>query len=144
MPKSIPYDCRRLIVREMKAGFSPSEVAERLGYSKSGVKKIWYAYKKHGDQALQTQYHKCGRSSEYGVEIREQVEQIRNNKQGASYVRSKLEQQHPNTKMPSERTLQIWWSRAGTARKRGRPRSVEKNVGVDVYTKFGKSMAKEM
>ena len=128
MGKAIPYDYRVKIVERMKMGEKASVLSEELGYSEGGIKKIWYTYKKEGALAYQTKYANCGRNTIYPASIREAVEGVRDNMQGAGYVHSKLKQRNPERCIPSERTLQRWWVTQGSNRKKGRPADVEKKV----------------
>jgi len=138
MGKPLAYDVRVKIVARVKSGEDYQEIATDLGCSESGVKKIWYAYKKEGEAAFHTKYSNCGVSSPYGAEIREEVNQIRDNMQGGDYVHSKLVSANPDRDVPSARTLNKWWVEEGTNRKKGRPTKQEKKTGVRKRTKSGK------
>ena len=138
MGKAIPYDFRVTIVKRIKQGERFAELAEETGYSLSGIKKIWYAYKREGESAFHTKYCNCGKSSLYDSPVRDAVLEIRDNKQGGTYVRSKLKQQHPHLLIPHERTLQRWWASDGSNRTKGRPTDSEKKVGAKNHTKHGK------
>lgn len=128
MGKAIPFDYRVKIVDRLKEGEKVKALSKELGYSESGIKKIWYAYKNEGLKAFKNKYSNCGRSSIYGEEVRGLINEIRDNDQGGGYVRSKLGQKHPEKLIPSERTIQRWWVKEGTNRKKGRPLDVEKKV----------------
>lgn len=128
MGKAIPYDYRVKIIARMKLGEQAKDLANEMGYSEGGVKKIWYAYKKRGKSAFKNNYSNCGRMSIYNATVRQKVKEIRDNSQGGGYVRSKLEQKFPNQIAPSERTLQRWWLAEGTNRKKGKPTASEKKV----------------
>lgn len=138
MGKALAYDVRVKIVERAKSGEDYKEIAMDLCCSESGVKKIWYAYKKEGETAFHTKYSNCGRESIYDEEIREEAKQIRDNMQGGDYVRSKLLAANDNRDVPSVRTLNTWWKQEGTNRKKGRPTKDEKKVGVNKRTKSGK------
>lgn len=130
MGKAIPYDYRVKIVERIKSGQSYEETATEFGYSKSGIKKIWYTYKKEGSSSFIPKYANCGRSSPYNKDVRDKVSEIRDNQQGGSYVFSKLKANHPDLPTPSIRTLTRWWAKEQTNRPKGRPRDTEKKIGA--------------
>jgi hypothetical protein len=138
MGKSIPYEVRKKIVFRLKNKEEVEEIAEDYGYSLSGVRKIWRAYKKHGEGAFHTNYANCGISSRYGEEVTTAIASIRDNAQGATYVHSKLLQKYPDLAVPTARTIQRWWEKSGTNRTKGRPRKQEKKSGVPKPTIHGK------
>ena len=138
MGKAIPFDYRKKIVKRIKQGEKAKNLAKEFGFSESGVKKIWYAYKKEGEKAYQTKYTNCGCHSIYDSSIRNTVAEVRDNMQGGAYVRSKLEQEYPDKQIPHERTLQRWWVQQGVNRQKGRPRDYEKKDGVKHPMKHGK------
>lgn len=128
MGKAIPYDYRVKIVERMQKGETASELSREMGYSLSGIKKIWRLYQKEGDQAFYNKYSNCGQSKTYDASIQGYAKEIRDNMQGGYYVHSKLVQKYPDQKLPSARTLQRWWVKEGTNRKKGRPTDYEKKV----------------
>lgn len=138
MGKAIPYDNRVKIIERMEKGETAEELAEEMGYSEGGVKKIWYKYQKEGIKAYDNNYRNCGKKSSYGKKVRGAVKEIRDNKQGGCYVRSKLIQKYPGLVIPSERTLQRWWVGEQTNREKGRPKKKEKKDGVEPLTKDGR------
>ena len=138
MGKAIPYDFRIKIVQRIKQGEGFEEVAEETSYSVSGIKKIWYAYKREGENAFHNKYSNCGKSSPYDSPVRNAVIEIRDNNQGGTYVRSKLKQKHPELVIPHERTLQRWWACEGSNRAKGRPTDTEKKIGAKNHMKHGK------
>lgn len=138
MGKAIPYDYRLKIVEQIKSGASYDALSQEMGYSKSGIKKIWYAFKKEGEASLKNKYINCGRNSDYSGTVRSAVKELRDNGQGGSYIRSKLLQKYPQLTIPSERTLQRWWVKEGSNSKKGRPEAVEKKSGVIKHMTLGK------
>ena len=125
MASPIPYDYRQQIIRRRNAGQSFPLIAEQLGYSLSGVKKIWYN-------------HKCGRKSAFDESIFESIKRIKTGNQGAPYVYSRLRSIHPEIDVPSIRTLQRWALVNGTSRSTGRPPKKEKKVGPNTHITLGK------
>lgn len=128
MGKAIPYDNRVKIILRLKEGEKAKALAAEMGYSESGIKKLWYKYKEEGIKAYENKYGNCGSKSQYGMEVRSKVAELRDNMQGGCYVRSKLEQKYPKISIPCERTLQRWWVKEGTNRAKGRPNDYEKKV----------------
>jgi len=138
MGKAIPFAYRQKIVERRKSGESYESISAALGYSESGVKKIWYKYQKEGEAAFSTNYSNCGSHSPYAQSIHETVNILRDNQQGSSYIYSKFVLKHPNLVAPSARTLRRWWVKEQTNRKRGTPSSNEKKGGVNIVITLGK------
>lgn len=130
MGKPISYDFRVKIVERRKSGETYKSIAKAFGLSESGVKKVWYAYRKEGEAAYHSDYSGCGRKRLYKADTHELIERIRDNGQGANYVRSKLLVVHPDVRAPCERTIQRLWKAQGTGRPKGRPTDREKKSGV--------------
>ena len=99
-----------------------------MGYSESGIRKIWYGYQKEGKKIYENKYGNCGPKSDYRITVRAAIKEIRDNEQGAYYVHSKLKQKYPKLAIPSARTIQRWWVKEGTNRTKGRPREYEKKM----------------
>lgn len=138
MGKALSFAIRQKIIERRQDSQSYEQIATDLGCSISGVKKIWYAYQKKGDQVLYNNYSNCGGHSIYGSSIREQVDLIRDNQQGSAYVYSKFCQKYPKQTPPSRRTLNRWWQKDGSNRQRGRPTLSEKKDGLIKPIKPGK------
>ena len=138
MGKALSYAIRQKIIIRREKGQSFEQISIDLGCSKSGVKKIWYAYKKLGASSLTNNYSNCGKKSTYPTTVKSAVDLIRDNRQGGNYVHSKLLKDYSNLPIPSSRTLTRWWKKEGTNRKRGRPRKNEKKVGQQMPTTLGK------
>lgn len=134
----IPYDLRKQIIKLRNTGMTYSSISKEVGYSLSGVKKIWYRYQKEGEESLTTQYHNCGRKSDFVQAVHDAIAEIRTGDQGASYVYSKLKQDYPHLQRPCIRTIQTWWEKASTNRPKGRPSNKEKKLGLNESTKHGK------
>lgn len=143
MGKALSYAVREKIIFRREKGQSFTEISTALGCSESGVKKIWYAYKKQGPTALSNNYSHCGRSSKFAQPVHDAVNEIRDNNQGATYVYSKLVKDYSHLSIPKARTLSRWWKKQGTNRQRGRPVSSEKKGGQKKPIILGKSMVKK-
>jgi len=138
MGKAIPYAYRKKIVARRKSGESYKSISKALGYSESGIKKIWYKYQKEGESCFKTNYKNCGSRTVYGKTVREAVFKLRDNQQGSSYIHSKLLIEHPNLAIPSARTLRRWWVKEQTNRKKGKPTEGEKRGGANTAITPGK------
>jgi len=130
MGRAIPYDYRVKIVKSFQSGKNPKEIADEVGYSESGVKKIWSNYKKQGESSFYNNYKNSGRKSTYPKVIKEKIDKIRDNNQGASYVCSKLKQLNPSLSIPHMRTIQRWWVKEQTNLPKGRPSEEKKELGA--------------
>ena len=129
MGKALSYAVREKIILLRGKGKDFEEISTSLDCSVSGAKKIWYAYKRDGKAALKNNYDNCGRSSPFSQQVREIINEIRDNNQGATYVYSKLVKDYPDLAKPKARTLSRWWKKQETNRQRGRPVSSEKKHG---------------
>lgn len=138
MGKALSYAIRQKIISRKENGQIFKQISKELGCSESGVKKIWYGYKKEGNKVLITNYSNCGRKSTYPQSVHSAVEVIRDNKQGSNYVHSKLLKDYPELSTPSSRTLTRWWKKQGSNRKPGRPRASEKKAGQQMHIIPGK------
>lgn len=138
MASPIPYDLRKQIIKLRKSGLTYPSISKEVGYSLSGVKKIWYQYQKIGDTCLETQYNNCGRKSDFDQSVHDAIAEIRTGEQGASYVYSMLKVRYPKMKRPSIRTIQTWWEKSSTNRPKGRPSESEKKRGQNKHMKLGK------
>lgn len=128
MGKPISYDHRVKIIERRKCGETYKSIAVDFNLSESGVKKIWYAYQKSGESAYKTNYFNCGQSTTFKADTHALIDEVRDNEQGADYVRSKLLIKHPKRKIPCTRTIQRLWLKQGTSRPKGRPTDTEKKM----------------
>jgi len=128
MGSSIPYNYRKLIVAKRKSGKSYTEISQELGYSISGIKKIWYAYQKLGEASYSTNYKNCGRKSPFDKSVKDSITKIRTGQQGAPFVFSKLHKDYPHKRIPSIRTLQSWWQTKKVSCPKGRPSNEKKKM----------------
>lgn len=129
MGKPIPYDYRKKIISEHENGKSFSKIAQTLGYSVSGVKKIWYSYQQKGESSLSPDYSNCGKKSPFTEQTRKKVSALKTGSQGAGFIYSLFKVKYPQQRVPSIRTLQRWWVDKPAKRLRGRPPKKEKKHG---------------
>lgn len=128
MPSAISFAKRQKIIQRRQGGQAFQQIAQDLGLSKSGVKKIWYAYRKVGAAALENQYGKAERPSLFDDQVRQRIEALRDNNQGADYIVSKYRNKYPDEKCPSARTLQRWWKKQGSNLPRGGVKGEKKKL----------------
>ncbi len=116
MPEAIPYAMREEIVRRHKEGESLQAIAQAMGYSYWGVRKIWRHYRDQGEEGLRIRYDRCGPSGiKAEGEVYEQAMGLKREhpRWGAGIIRLLLQERLPDRSVPSERTLQRWWQKAG-------------------------------
>lgn len=130
MGKPISYDYRCLIIKKKNQVQTFSSISQELGYSLSGVKKIWYAYQKEGESGLKLKYSNCGRPTIYDETVEKKVNKLRTGDQGASYIHSQYELKYSKEQAPSISTIQRMWQKEKTNRSKGRPTNREKKVGL--------------
>lgn len=118
MAKPISHSTRIAIIKLRQQGFSYASIAQQVGYSRDGVRKIYQRFESKGYEGLGTNYHQSGRKSPY-EEVKLLVESVKDGAQGAPYIRSVLLSLHPDKEIPHERTIQRWWA-SGKEKKKGR------------------------
>lgn len=129
MAQFIPYDHRKQIISKRESGITYQKIHQELGYSISGLKKIWYQYQREGVTSFSTKYENCGRKSPYSQEVQDAIAEIRTGEQGAPFVYSMLKVKHPKLDRPHIRTIQRWWEKQEINRPKGRPSKSEKKIG---------------
>lgn len=115
MGKPIPFDLRVKIVRDHESGMSHQSIADALGISREGVKKLLRQYRQRGDSALRADYSRCGKMPRrcFSDEVEAEIERRRSGLAGAPYLHSVLGELHPEQRVPSVSTIQLRWRRAG-------------------------------
>ena len=109
---SLSIDKRHLIVSERLSGKSLSDISTEHNISYSTVKRIWSLYRKSGKQGLVPKYDNCGqRGTKYYKFYRLSLMLKRKYPNcGSPYILTILSKRYPNERLPSERTLQTWFS----------------------------------
>ena len=115
MPAPIPYADREEIIRRKQEGQTLGAIAQALGYSYWGVRKIWRQYRERGKAGLKTAYRRGPGPIRKREAVYQQALALKRAHPGwgAGLIRSVLLEQWPEEEVPSERTLQRWWRRAG-------------------------------
>ena len=118
MPRPIPYELRRDIVRRKQAGESLTEIAEALALSYWTVRQIWRRFRDEGEAGLRPRYRTGHREIRFGEAVYQEALRLKREhpRWGAGLIRSLLLARWSEDAVPSERTLQRWWVRAGIAR----------------------------
>lgn len=127
MAKKIPYKVREGIISDRSSGMNYDVIASKYGYSVSGVKKIYYRYKRLGKAGLSDNYHLCGSKYAYAKDMRALITSSRKGKEGALFIRSVLQEKFPAERIPHERTIQRWWKSLGLNQPKGRPKKGKAN-----------------
>lgn len=123
MGKPIPYDVRAKIARDFQAGEPVCKIVAETGVSQSGARQIIRRYKERGDSALTADYSRCGKAprKHFAEHVESELDRRREKPPGSYYVSSVLCEQFTGERVPSARTVQRRWAKAGNPRKKGRP-----------------------
>lgn len=117
MPAPLPVETRRQIVERREGGETLRTISETMNLSYDTVKKICQHWRKHQkltpnyEQARQTGTRKY--QTVYGVAIDLKRSHPR---WGGTLIRIQLQEQFPDLKLPSVRTLQRWFRSEGIVR----------------------------
>lgn len=112
----IPYNTRKAIVDRHRSGEKLNSLAKELGYSYSGVRKIWRLYREEGTKGLYPKYANCGKPSRDRTDLVYRSAcwlKHLHRKWGADFIKQVLERRHPQLVVPHERTLQRWFHSKG-------------------------------
>lgn len=112
MASAIPVPIRREIVARHQQGETLHEIAEALGFSFWGVRKIWRAYRDHAAAGLTIGYPRSGRSGVRSERLvyRAAVWLKRHHPGwGAGLIRVMLQERYPNKRLPHKRTFERWF-----------------------------------
>lgn len=120
MPAALALSIREEIVRRRQKGETFREIARELRVSYAATRRIWERFEQEGN--LRPHYDRCRPPEvrkakvvhEQAVELKQ-----RHPSWGAGLIRLELCEQFANEEVPSERTLQRWFRRAGVGRRRG-------------------------
>lgn len=121
MGRALPNWTRRRIVEEHRAGKTLTEIAHQHQLSYSTVCRCWQRYKRQGLEGLTPDYQNCGRAGPDERELPYRAARYLKRLHpgwGAALIRTKLQLRYPDLALPSVRTLQRWFKRAGLSRLR--------------------------
>lgn len=102
---------RRLIVQEKLSGKSLLSISSTEGISYATTKRVWQRYKARGATGLGADYANCGpkRPKYYRIYRFSIMLKRKYPKWGAPVIRDVLSKRYPEEKMPSIRTIQLWF-----------------------------------
>jgi hypothetical protein len=102
---------RRQIVKLKLAGTSLLGISSSMQISYSTVKRVWQGYQQEGDTGLIAKYNNCGlkQPKYYGVYRFSIMLKRKYPNWGAPYIQTLLSKRYPKEKMPSIRTMQLWF-----------------------------------
>lgn len=112
MGQALNLSTRQEIIRLRESGQSFATISSDLGLSYSGVRLIWQRYRDHGLSGLGNSYSNCGKSgprfSPLIVRAACWLKRL-NPACGAPLIHCRLTQRYPDQRIPSIRTMQVWF-----------------------------------
>jgi len=114
MPAALSFVVRQEIIQRREAGESFVSIADRLQVSYEAVRKIYHQYRKTGQ--VTPAYERCRHLEvRKPAEVYEQAVALKaaHPKWGAGLIRTELADSFAAADLPSARTLQRWFKRAG-------------------------------
>jgi len=114
MPAATPLKQRQEIVKRHAAGASLAQIAREMPLSEATVRNIWRFYAKN--QKLEPNYAACAKTEpRKAPEIYQRAIELKraHPRWGAGLIWVELAEDFAEVDLPSERTLQRWFHRAG-------------------------------
>jgi hypothetical protein len=126
MPRPLAVPLRQEIVRRCQRGFTLTQIAAELAIPYGTVRNIWRLYRRHGSDRLTPNYRSCSRP--VTARTRELLDLACDLKRehpawGAGLIRLQLRKHERRRRLPSIRSLQRAFVRAGVNRPRRRRRT---------------------
>jgi hypothetical protein len=121
MPRALAVPVREEIVRRHQQGQELAAIAVELHLSYNTVRQIWRLYRTHGPAGLTPRYHACARTTlPSHIPIIQHACELKrlHPTWGAPLIHLKLENIFENQNIPSIRTLQYSFRKAGVNRPR--------------------------
>lgn len=119
MPAAIAVSVREEIVRRRQGRETFRQIADDLQVSYNATRRIWAQFQREGQ--VKPHYERCRPPARRKAErLYEQAVALRrlHPSWGAGLIRLELSEQFPAPSLPSERTMQRWFRRAGMGRSR--------------------------
>ena len=115
MPRPIPVPIRQAMFRLWQKGYGTRQIAESLGLPCSTVRRLLQRFRLHGTDGLSPDYWHPSVPEVAPSELVETAMSLRQEHPtwGAGLIRVQLLLEAPGRPVPSERTLQRWFVRAG-------------------------------
>jgi len=118
MPRAIPVPVRQVIIKRHQKGQDLGRIALELGLSHHTVRGIWRRFRDRGEAGLRTDYDHCGHViSPHHLRMYRRACWLkrRHPNWGGDRIREILQQRWPEESIPSARSLQRSFHRAGLA-----------------------------
>jgi transposase len=118
MPTAIAISIRRKIIERRQQGERFTDIARELKLSYGTVRNIWRQFQTEGQ--LPPHYDRCRHTAiRKGAALYASAVQLKQDHPGwgAGLIRLELAVAYPTAALPSERTVQRWFRRAGVGRK---------------------------
>ena len=116
MGRALPTWMRQRIVEEHLAGKSLTEIAREHALSYSTVCRCWHRYQERGCDGLAPDYPNCGKQGPSQQDLVYRAARwlkFLHRAWGAPLIRLKLEARYRDRTLPSVRTFQRWFKKAG-------------------------------
>ncbi len=115
MPHPIPVPIRQAMFQLWQKGYQTREIAESLGLPCSTVRRLLHRFRLHGTDGIPADYRHPSVAEAAPSELVETALSLRREHPtwGAGLIRVQLLLEAPGRPVPSVRTLQRWFVRAG-------------------------------
>ena len=116
MGAALSLSDRELIVKAKLAGKTLVEISSENGFSHSTTGNIWRRFKKYGFEGLGANYHHCGPKQIKSSALIYRCCLFLKRKYplwGAPIIRTILTERYPYERLPTVRTIQLWFKKAG-------------------------------
>ena len=115
MPRPIPVPVRQAMFRLWQQGHATHQIATSLDLPASTVRRFLQRFRLRGIDGIPADYHHRAASEAVPSEMMQTAVRLRQEHPtwGAGLIRVQLLQEAPEQPVPSERTLQRWFERAG-------------------------------
>jgi transposase len=123
MPQAVSQPVREEIVARHLAGDTLSAIAQAMMMSYRTVRALWSRYRARGSAGLAADYERCGSEGpRFPTAMYEAALSLKREhpRWGAVLVKIQLALQFSEQPLPSKRTLQAWFARAGIQQRRTR------------------------
>jgi transposase len=136
MPRAIALAQREQIVALRNLGHSLATIAQQLGLRYRTVRHLATTYRKHGTAGLAIRYDRCGqRETAFPAPLHQAALTLKREHPpwGGGLIRLVLDEGFPKTPLPSCRTLQRWFAKAGLNPARARQPAVKRQRARAVH-----------
>lgn len=116
MGQALSHDIRMSVIKLRQSGKRFTEIAKDLSIGYSTCLNLWRRYQLKGEEGLRTNYSNCGRQSIISEEViyKQSLKMKKEHAEwGAQYILTQLEDLFPQAILPTSRTLQRWFRKAG-------------------------------